>query len=150
MTEPPSRQRRRGDVAQEREPLLPGAAADRPAPRDPRSFLAILETALAGARRSRRPLALCLIDTEHPMSALVVARRTVRTTDGVWRIGPTRVAVVFVDAGGPASEPAFTRLSAALADGLSVPARIGWASAPIGIGAATLVDLAEAGLVECH
>lgn len=80
------------------------------------------------------------------MTAVAVARRTVRGTDGAWRIGPDRVGVILVDAGGPGSEAAFVRLSAALADGLGVAAQMGRASAAAGIDAASLLDLAERGL----
>ena len=114
-------------------------------PVDARGFGASIALALTAARRSRRPVSLVLVDLEvdAPVAQIVTAlRTTIRETDGVWRPGPERLAVLLADAGGPESEPAFARLTAALA-AIETPIRIGHAAAAPGIDAQSLLAIAE-------
>lgn len=124
----------------------PGAMA---AP-DAAALLRSLALALEGARRARRPLTLVVLmlpdgaasgDLER---AAAIVRRTVRTTDGVWRDGRDGLMVVLADADGPNSEPALARLRLRLrAEGLGA-ARMGRAAPAPGVPAELLLDLARA------
>ena len=137
--------RRSADRRRDRAPLLPVPPSESIPPVDARGFGASIALALTAARRSRRPVSLVLVDLEvdAPVAQIVTAlRTTIRETDGVWRPGPERLAVLLADAGGPESEPAFARLTAALA-AIETPIRIGHAAAAPGIDAQSLLAIAE-------
>lgn len=138
-------ERRSVDRRPDRPPLLPVPPSEPIPPVDARGFGASLALALSTARARRRPVSLVLVDVDEDAAleaVTAVLRTTIRESDGVWRPGPLRLAVLLADAGGPESEPAIERLMVALSDtgaGIS----LGRAAAAPGIDAQALFAIAE-------
>lgn len=116
---------------------------------DSPALLRSLDLALQAARRARRPLTvvvLSLPDAARPGDlerTADIVRRTVRTSDGVWRDGEDGLMVVLTDADGPNSEPALARLRMRLrAEDLGA-VRMGRAAPAPGVPAQLLLDLAH-------
>jgi hypothetical protein len=93
-------------------------------------------------------LSLVVVEIEPPTEAVLRAtiallRAAIRATDGIWRPSPSRLALLFPDAGGPTAEPLFVRLEDRLRAQDGMQARMGRAAVASGIDPATLRDLAE-------
>lgn len=141
------RQRRRSDGRPQKPALIaPTPSPGAPIPDEVRRSI---DVALDRARSGRRPVTLMTVTLPAEADEAVFQRlgsdlRTaVRSGDGLWCDGPRSLVALLADLDGPGAMPAFDRLVGVLrrytGDGLEM----GRASAPPGIGALDLLDLAR-------
>jgi len=111
-----------------------------------------IDVALGAARKGRRHLTLLAIrvpddapDRDHILHEVAtMVRNVVRSTDGIWRDGPSSIAVLLADVDGPSVEPVLARLRLRLKGVLPGRTRMGRAAAAPGVGAEDLLELARA------
>lgn len=109
-----------------------------------------IDAALDRARRGRRHVTLVSVavpaEAPAPTFERVVAvlRRTIRQGDGLWCKSANSLVILLADVDGPSSQRVLTRLSTELAAFQNVGVAMGRASAPPGIGARDLLELAIA------
>lgn len=108
-----------------------------------------LGLALTAAQRMRRPITLVSLEVPEPVdekalgAVAVLARSTVRDTDGLWRDGSATLVIVLTDCDGPNSEPALARLRLRLRAEGHGAVLMGRAAAAPGISAPDLLEMAR-------
>ncbi len=129
-------------------PTPPGPLGDP----DPDGVVRSIDVALGAARKGRRHLTLLaisvsdgVVDPQVRLEEVAnLVRNMVRGTDGIWRDGPTSLAVLLADVDGPSVEPVLARLRLRFKGVLPGRTRMGRAAAAPGIGASDLLGLARA------
>lgn len=148
MTEPADPHRRQADGRPQRPALIaPTPGLDAAVPAEVRRSIDVaLERARAGRRHVTLVAAALPADVDggvydHLAAAL---RRAIRSGDGLWSDGPRSMVALLADLSGPGAQPVLERLERVVQAFAGDGVELGRASAPPGIGALDLLDLARA------
>lgn len=147
MNDPAPDGRRRGDGRPMRPALIaPTTSPLGPVPDEVRRSI---DVALERARAARRHVTLVAValPEESPETAFRAVcdalRKAIRSGDGLWCDGQRSLVTLLADVDGPGAMAVLDRLEGVLAAFCSLGLRVGRASAPPGIGALDLLDLAR-------
>ncbi len=132
-------------------PQKPALIAPTPAPGEhvPDEVCRSIDLALERARAGRRAVTLMSVSLPDSCDEAVferlcdALRAAIRSGDGLWREGPRSLVALLADLDGPGAPPAFARFEGVLRSFGDQSVEIGRASAPPGIGALDLLDLAR-------
>jgi hypothetical protein len=143
---------RRRRIDERRDPrAIPTPAADGEA-LTRSAVCAMLDEVLLAAQDARRAVTVVVAEARGGVESLPpnlgeVVRPHVRDTDIVWPIGPRALTLVLVDADGPSSEVAVSRIRGEVTATARLGIALGRATASPGIHGGELIDLATANLM---